>query len=228
METQKHPEPSNPIRAPYLPLAQSRRAITFLMISSVALLIVSIILAVAFAVSVQRKPWVVANFGKGYEELTLERNKITPQEIERYLTLIIPNLYGSLNGEMPGLQELRGLVNETVLSLTEKENRDNEKAYRDSGISTFALLTGINPDTLVINREQNFVYAEALGTIVLTQANTSKKTEVQWRCLIYIVEPTDVLTSNTPIGPRKGNKMGLYLQQIVEQAPGTVNTDIPR
>jgi hypothetical protein len=228
MENKPHPDPNNPIRAPYLPLAISRKVISMLLGSSIALLIVTIILAISFSISIQRKPWVVANFGKGYEELMLERNKISTQDVERFLNFLIPNLYGSLNGESPGLQELRGLMNETILSLQEKELQDNESEYKRQGISVFALVTGINPDTLVINKEKNFVYAEALGTIVLSQANQSKQTEVQWRCLIYIVEPTDTLTSDTPTGPRKGNKMGLYLQQIAEQEPGTVNKDAPR
>ena len=228
MDHPKHPDPSNPIRAPYLPLAVSRKAITMLMASSIALPIVSVVLAIAFSISIQRKPWVVANFGKGYEELALERNKITTQDVERFLNLIIPNLYGSLNGAGPGLQELRGLVNETIITIQEKGLKENEKAYREGGISTFALLTGINPDTLIINREKKFVYVEALGTIMYTEANSSKKTDVQWRCLLYIVEPTDALTSDTPIGPRKGNKWGLYVQQIAEQEPGTINKDTPR
>jgi hypothetical protein len=89
-------------------------------------------------------------------------------------------------------------------------------------------VTGINPETLVINRKKNFVYAEALGTIVLSQAKRSEKTEVQWRILLYIVEPTDALTSTTPAGAMRGNRMGLYLQQISEQPPGTINEDSPK
>jgi len=223
-----HPDPSNPVRAPYLPLAASRRALTLLMGSSFALLIVCIILAISFSISIQRKPWVVANFGKGYEELALDRNKITKQDVERFLSLVIPNLYGTLNGGAPGLQELRGLVNETIIAIQEKDIKDNERAYKEGGISTFAILTGLNPDTMIINKDKKFVYVEAQGSIMLTQDRSSKRTDVQWRCMIYIVEPTDALTSDTPIGPRKGNKWGLYLQQIAEQEPGTINEDIPR
>jgi len=225
MANSNHPEPNNPIRAPYLPLTVARKVISFLLASSIALLCVSIILAISFSISVQRKPWVVANFGKGYEELTLERNKVTPQDIERFLNFVIPNLYGALNGNAPGLEGLKGLVNENILAIQKKDLTDNDKQYKAQGISTFALVTGINPETLSIKKERNAVYVEALGTIVLSQNDSSKKTEVQWRCLLYIVEPTDALTSNSPAGPQKGNKMGLYLERIAEQPPGTLNKD---
>jgi len=228
MDSNKHPDEENPIRAPYLPLAVSKKIITTLLWCSILLTFVTIVLAISFSISIQKKPWVVADFGKGYEEVILQRNNTTAQDIERYLNFILPNLYGSLNGEAPGLQELRGLINEGIIAAQEQDLETNKKQYKNEGISVFALVTGIKPDTLVINKDKNFVYVEALGTIVLSQSNNSKNTPVQWRCLLYIVEPTDSLTSKTPAGRQKGNKMGLYLQQIGEQEPNTVNQDIPK
>jgi hypothetical protein len=224
----KHPDPTNPIRAPYLPLATSRKIITTLFWCCALLTFVTVLLAIGFSISIQRKPWVVANFGKGYEELILERTKTTAQDVERYLNFVIPNLYGTLNGEAPGLQELRGIVNETIISVQQSDINQNAFTYRNDGISSFALVTGINPETLSIREDKNEVYVEAYGTIVLSQEKNSKKTDVQWRCLIYIVEPTDALMTQTVRGPQRGNKMGLYLQQIAEQEPGTINQDIPQ
>ena len=223
-----HPEPKNPIRAPYLPLALSKKIITMLLLCCILLTIVSVLLAIGFSISIQRKPWIVANFGKGYEELVLDRKSTTSQDVERYMNFVIPVLYGSLNGEAPNLKELRGLVNEGIIDVQQQAINKSYSEYREQGISVFALVTGINPETLVISPEENSVYVEVLGTIVLSEERNSKQTRVQWRCLLYIVEPTDTLTTSVEGGPLKGNKMGLYLQQIAEQEPGAINEDIPK
>lgn len=222
------PEENNPIRAPYVSLALSRRLIATLGWTTAGLMLVTVILAFGFTTSINRKPWVLANTTRGYEEIGISRSHISRNDLERFLNFVIPNLYGSLNGQAPGIQEMRGLVNENVLNQQEKDLDSNKDYLQEKGVSQFAIVTGINPETVVINRKKNFIYAEALGTIVLSQARRSEKTEVQWRVLLYIVEPTDALTSNTPAGSMQGNRMGLYLQQISEQPPGTVNSDSPK
>lgn len=188
----------------------------------------TVILSVGFTTSINRKPWVLANTSSGYEELGISRSQINRPDVERFINYVIPNLYGTLNGEAPGLTELSGLVNENILNQQELELANSGKSMKADGVSQFAIATGINPETLVISRSKNFVYAEVMGTIVLTQARRSEKTDVQWRVLLYIVEPTDALASNTPAGKMQGNRMGLYLQQITEQPPGTVNEDSPK
>jgi len=223
-----HPEPDNPIRVPYLPLSMSRRLIIVLGWAVAGLVLTTIMLAVGFTASINRKPWVLMDTGDGYKEMGLGSAKTTRQEVERFLNLIIPNIYGSLNGQAPGLEEVKGLVNQTIISQQRGDLSQKQNYLEREGISQFAIVTGINPETLVIDRKKNFVYVEALGTIVLAKENRSQKTDVQWRCLIYIVEPTDMLTSNTPTGKLPGNRMGLYLQQIGEQPPGTINKDSPK
>lgn len=218
----------NPVRAPYVSLALSRRLITTLSWCVAGMVLVTVILAIGFTTSINRKPWILTNSADGYEEMGVGRASISRGDVERFLNFVIPNIYGSLNGSAPGLNEIRGLVNESILGQQEKELEGSQSDLKDNGVSQFAIVTGINPETMVINRKKNFVYAEALGTIVLTQARRSEKTEVQWRVLIYIVEPTDALTSSTPAGQMRGNRLGLYLQQIAEQPPGTVNEDSPK
>lgn len=224
----KHPEPDNPIRAPYLPLSMSRRLIVVLGWAVAGLVLTTIMLAVGFTASINRKPWVIMDTAGGYKEVGLGSAAVTRQSIERFLNLVIPNIYGALNGRAPGLDEVTGLVNQTIISQQRADLQSKSNYLEREGISQFALVTGINPETLVIDRKKNFVYVEALGTIVLAKENRSQKTDVQWRCLLYIVEPTDSLSSNTPTGKLVGNRMGLYLQQIGEQPPGTINKDSPK
>lgn len=226
---ENHPDPTNPIRAPFVTLALSRKLLTTMGWCIVGLCIVTIILAVGFTTSINRRPWILTNLGDGYQEVGLSRStQATRNDVERFLNFVIPNLYGSLNAEGPGLREIRGLVNENILMEQEKALEDKATSLKREGIGQFAIVTGINADTLVIDRRKNFVYVEAVGTVVLTQANRSQKTDVQWRCLLFIVEPTDALASTTPAGKMKGNRMGLFLQQIAEQAPGTINEDSPK
>ena len=223
-----HPEKDNPIRAPFIPLAISRKLITTLAWCVVGLTVVTIILAIGFATSINRKPWVLVATEGGYEEMGVGKPRTNRQDVSRFLNMVIPSIYGSINAEAPGLAEVRGLVNENIISSQLKSLKERERELQDEGISQFAIVSGINPETMVINRDKNIAYAEALGTIVLTKENRSKKTDVQWRCLMYLVEPTSKLSSSTPGGKMAGNKMGIFLQQIAEQPPGTVNEDSPK
>jgi hypothetical protein len=226
--TSENPHSKESVRAPYVSISLSRKLIGTMGWCIVGLVVVTLILGIALSVSLQKKPWVLVNNGKGFEEIGIGEWKANRGEVERFLNLAVPNLYGSLNGDGPGLNELRGLVNENILLQQEGELSANKEDYQEQGVSQFAIVTGINPDTLVINHSKNFVYAEVLGTIVLTKGRRSEQTNVQWRVLLYIVEPTDALMSETPGGRMKGNRMGLYLQQIAEQAPGTINEDSPK
>lgn len=227
-EKASHPEPENPIRAPFIPLSLSRKLIITLGWCVGGLVLVTLILAVGFATSINRKPWVLVASENGYEEMGVTRAKTTRKDVERFLNLVIPNIYGTVNAEGPGLKEVRGLINENIISQQEKSLEDKGEYLKKDGISQFAIVTGINPETMVIDRNKNIAYAEALGTIVLTKENKSRKTEVQWRCLMYLVEPTDKLQSSTPAGSMAGNRMGLFLEQIAEQPPGTINEDSPK
>lgn len=227
-EKQAHPEENNPIRAPYVALSLSRKLLAVLGWCVAGLVLVVIILAVGYTTSINRKPWVLSNSGEGFEEMGVGRFNATRSDIERFVNFVIPNIYGSLNGAAPGFNEVRGMVNENIINQQEKDLTVNKSYLQEEGVSQFAIITGINPETLVINRDRNFVYVEALGTIVLSQARRSEKTEVQWRILLYIVEPTDALASNTPAGQMRGNRLGLYMQQITEQPPGTINEDSPK
>lgn len=223
-----HPELDNPIRAPFIPLAVSRRYITVLGWSVAGLTLVVILLSIGFTASINRKPWVLVATPDGYQEAGVGTAPTTRKDVERFLNFVIPNIYGSVNAEGPGLENIRGLVNENILIAQRKTLEEQGQFLKQEGVSQFAVVTGINPETMVINREKNMAYAEALGTIVLTREKKSRKTEVQWRCLIYIVEPTSQISSSTPGGKMVGNRMGLFLQQIAEQAPGTINEDSPK
>lgn len=226
--TEKESIKPEEVKFPYITLGMARSTISLLFYSSIALALTSIILAIGFSMSINRKPWVIMNTPDGFLEVSVGRAKIMRSDVERFLNFVIPNIYGTLNGEAPGLSKIRGMVNENIIIQQEKELEATRNQLRAEGISQFAIVTGINPETLVINRERNFVYVEALGTIVLTKENRSKRTDVQWRCLMYIVEPTDALISETAAGKIAGNRMGLFLEQIAEQPPGTINTDSPK
>lgn len=227
-EKLSHPDKNNPIRAPFIPLAISRRLIHALAWCVVGLTLVTILLAIGFATSINRKPWVLVATEGGYEEMGIGKPKTSRKDVERFLSMVIPNIYGSINAEGPGLTEIRGMVNENIISSQQQSLTDRENELRNEGISQFAIVSGINPETMVIDRQKNIAYAEAIGTIVLTKENRSKKTDVQWRCLMYLVEPTSKLSSSTLSGKMAGNKMGLFLQQISEQPPGTINDDSPK
>jgi hypothetical protein len=228
MAEKMHPEMDNPIRAPFIPLAVSRRYITVLGWCVAGLTLVVILLSIGFTASINRKPWVLVATPNGYQEAGVGRANVTRKDVERFLNFVIPNIYGSVNAEGPGLEEIRGLVNENILIEQKKTLEQQGQFLKQEGVSQFAIVTGINPETMVINREKNIAYAEALGTIVLTREKKSRKTEVQWRCLMYLVEPTTQMSASTPGGRMAGNRMGIFLQQIAEQPPGTINEDSPK
>jgi len=215
------------VRYPWVQLSMSRRVITLLLISSLLLTVASITLAVSSVRLLNRKPWVVGYQGGTYNELNPQRFRVTRDDVEIFLSSVIPQLYGSVNGEAPGLELLRTVVNPNIIS-NQKENLQEQYSILSQGVSQFAIVTGINPDTLVINRTEKFIYAEAIGVTTFARRDKSIPSQTQWRCLIYILEPVSSLETNTPGGRVAGNEYGLYLQQIVEQAPGTVNPDSPQ
>lgn len=216
------------VRAPWVPLAVAQKTIALLTGSTLLLAVSAVALAAVVFTQLNKKPWIVGYTAGTYTELDPQKFRVTRDDVEIFLGDVIPRLYGTVNGQAPGLEMLAQSVNPNILA-TQRENvATQSKSLQEQGISQFAILTGLVPQTLVINRSQNFVYAEATGVVMLTRDNRSTPSEVQWRCLIYIVNPLTSMETKTPGGRLAGNQYGLYLQQILEQAPGTVNPDSPR
>lgn len=227
-KTPKKTKDNEIVRAPWVPLAIAQKTIALLTGTVIILGISSIALTSVVFTQLNRKPWIVGYTSGTYTELDPQKFRVTRDDVEIFLGDTIPRLYGTINGQAPGLEMLSQSVNPNILA-TQRENVDSQsETLKAQGISQFAIVTGLIPNTLVINRSQNFVYAEATGVVMLTKDNRSTPSEVQWRCLIYIVNPLTNMTTKTPGGRIAGNQYGLYLQQILEQAPGTVNPDSPR
>jgi hypothetical protein len=222
-----HPEPKNLIRGPFIPIQASKKIIAGLSISSIALCITSCVLGLTLAGQIQKAPWVIASTENGYETVGLDRQKISRRDLEQYVNFVIPTLYGHLNGEAKGLESLRGLVNQNILDEQKKEVSTNSASYKNDGVSEFVVLTGINPETVVINNRKKMAYVEVVGSVLTTKNNKTKKTDSQWRCVFYLVNPA-IGTSAASGGKNNGNRFGIYLQQIVEQPPGTLNPDSPK
>lgn len=224
----KKPVEQESVKAPWVPLAMATKTISLLTLSAICLTLVTITLGVVVVTQLNKKPWIVGyNQGK-YTELDPQKFVVSRDDVETFLGDIIPRIYGTVQGEAPGLDMLRGTVNPNIISTQRNNVEGQRKMLKEEGISQFAIVTGIVPNTLVINRKERFVYAEVTGVVMLARQNKSTPSEVQWRCLLYIVEPLSSLESKTPGGRVAGNQFGLYLQQIVEQTPGTVNSDSPR
>jgi hypothetical protein len=219
---------SSPVRAPWIPLAMATKTIGLLALSTILLTVVTIALSVLAISQLSRKPWIVGYNNGKYSETDPQRFRVGRDDVETFLGDVLPRLYGTINGEAPGLDMLRTTVNPNIVS-SQRENIEGQKEQlRREGISQFSIVTGIVPETLVINRKENFVYAEATGVVMMTKENKSTPSEVQWRTLLYIVDPISGETTKTPGGSVAGNQYGLYLQQVVEQTPGTINPDSPK
>ncbi len=216
------------VKAPWVPLAMATKTISLLTFSSLCLTLVTLVLGFVVTSQLNKKPWIVGYTQGKYTELDPQKFIVSRDDVETFLGDVIPRIYGTVQGEAPGLDMLRGTVNPNIISTQRNNVEGQKKMLKDEGISQFALVTGIIPNTLVINRKERFVYAEVTGVVMLARQNKSTPSEVQWRCLLYIVEPLSSLESKTPGGRVAGNQFGLYLQQIVEQTPGTVNSDSPR
>lgn len=216
------------VRAPWVPLAQARKTISLLTLCTLALTLVTIILGALVFTQLTKKPWIVGYTNGKYKEMDPQNFKVTRDDVEIFLGDVIPRLYGIVQGEAPGLEMLGGSVNPNIVSTQRANVKKQSDSLKEQGISQFAIVTGIIPHTLVINRNERYIYAEVTGINMLTKRDKSTPTEAQWRCLLYIVDPLASMNSNTPGGRIAGNQHGLYLQQIVEQTPGTINTDSPR
>lgn len=214
------------VRSPWIPLAQARKTIALLTLASLALAVCAVVLAVLVFAQLNRKPWIVGYTNGKYTQLDPQGFRVSRDDVEIFLSDIIPRLYGTVNGEAPGLDMLEGgvSVNPNIIAAQRANVADSSKQLIADGISQFAIPTGIIPDTLVINRTERFVYAEVTGITMLTRPDRSTPTETQWRCLLYIIDPFN----NQDDIPSAGSHYGLYLQQIIEQPPGTVNPDSPR
>jgi hypothetical protein len=225
------PNPSNQheqVKAPWVPLAIASKWVSALLVASLLLTVVTIIQAISLTAALQRKPWIVGYKDGKYTELSPENYRVSRDGVEMFLSYVIPSLYGSIKGDAPNLPLLNGLVNPNVIQEQKTEIANSAEQMQRDGVSWLAIVTGLNPETLVINRAQKFVYAEALGTVIMSKPDKATPTDLQWRCLLYIVEPLSYLKTKTPQQQIAGNEWGLYLQQIVEQPPGTINEDSPK
>lgn len=218
----------NQVRYPWIPLAVSRKLISTLLVITILLGASCAILVILVFGQLSKEPWVLVKEGGQYFQSNLSRTNVTRDDVELFLGDIIPKLLGSVEGEAPALNLLQSMVNPNILSEQREKLQSQSATLKSQKISQFAIVTGIVPDTLVIDRSKKFVYAEALGIVTLTRQDKSTPSQVQWRCLLYIVDPTASLQRTTPMGQIQGNRYGLYLQQIEEQPRGTVNPDAPQ
>jgi hypothetical protein len=223
-----HPQPGISPRNGYAEAATATSRHTLLTYAVIGLVAASLIQVATIHYYSQKPPLVLYNNGdgNGFNEAVVGPIRITRGDLERYMNLIIPAIYANINGEDTALDQIRGLVNENIILTTKRELAQKGGSMKNEGVSQFAVVTGVNPETLAIDYRRKMAYIEVYGTIVLSQENKTKKTDVQWRCLCYLVDPSTKLLTNTPGGKRLGNRFGIYLQQVEEQPPGTVNKDI--
>lgn len=226
MSTEKNSKEE--VRTPWVPMAVASKWIAALMLATILLTAMVVVQSFTIQAMFQRKPWIVGYKDGRYQELNPSNYTTSRDSVETFLSFVIPSLYGNLRGQSPNLTLLNGLVNSNIIREQMEELRQNSDQMEQSGTSQMAIITGLNPETLVINRAQKFVYAEALGTVIISREDKATPTQIQWRCLIYIVEPLSYSKSDTPTGEINGNEWGLYLQQIMEQSPGTLNEDSPK
>lgn len=223
-----HPQPGVTPRNGYAEAATANKRHAQLTFGVIGLVIACLVQAATIHYHSQKPPLVLYNNGdgNGFNEAIVGAMRITRGDLERYMNLIIPNIYANINGEDTGLDQIRGLLNENIIITTKRELSQKGGNMKNEGVSQFAVVTGVNPETLAIDYKRKMAYIEVYGTIVLSQENKTKKTDVQWRCLCYLVDPSAKLLTNTPGGKRLGNRFGIYLQQLEEQPPGTINKDI--
>ena len=226
--TLKHPQPGISPRNGYAEAANATKRHTLLTYAVGGLVAASLIQVATIHHYSQKPPLVLYNNGdgNGFSEALVGSMRITRGDLERYMHLIIPNIYANINGEDTGLDQIRGLLNENIIITTKRELTQKGGNMKNEGVSQFAVVTGINPETLAIDYKRKMAYVEVYGTIVLSQENKTKKTDVQWRCFAYLVDPSTKLLTNTPGGKQLGNRFGIYLQQLEEQPPGTINKDV--
>lgn len=224
--SQNGPIPA-PIHAPWIPHAITRQRLSQLSWSTLLSTATSIILAFVVLKQNDRAPWILRETDNGFEDASLERTKITRVDLERYLSFIIPNLLGHIAGQAPGLHTIEGLLNQTVITTQAHALKSEENLLKTTQASQTLLVTGINPDQTHIDYARKQAYVEFFTTAVITKNSQTTSTQTQWRAKLYLVPPTQNLTTSNTKGTIPGNRFGLYLWQLDEQTLGTTNTDNP-
>lgn len=216
--------------APWVPGAVARRTVGLLTLVTLILSGVIVCLGIVAVKLAKNPPKLVVNQEGKYTSAELQEIKVSRDDVELYVQLVIPRLYAQSGGVAPGLEQIRHMVNANIITEQLEQTQKRANNLEKQGVTQFAIVNGVNPNTLVINHEKKTVYVEAIGLIGLTDKEGKARTvQTQWQMLMYLVDiiPTGKNTpgTNTAIG----NERGLYLQQYREQKPGTINdNDAPK
>lgn len=211
--------------APWVPGAVARRIIGYQTILGFCLLLTTILLAIVAWKLATIPPRLVSQTADGlFTSLQTSQIKINADDVINFVQTVVPRLYDNSEGSAPGIEELRGLnvVNPNIIDGMLGDMQQNATQMKNGQYFQSAIVQDINRTTLAIHYSQKIVYCEANGVVILTdKEGHSQTTPTQWAMLIYI---KDVLDNNATIV----NRYGLYLQNIVPQNPGTVNSNVPK
>lgn len=215
------PDSQNTVRPrAWLAQAESRRYIKALYWIVIVFAIASLILFLTTWSVVNRKPVVLSKGTYGFTPVPLENFIIHRDDVEAYLSLVIPKLYDQQYDTKPAFRLLQGYVNPAIITQQEERYGEHLDQMKAQKATQWAIVNGVNPQTLVINRQRHFIYADVEGLVGINLANKSLSNPVQWQCLIY-------MTGNPGEGAGT-NPWGLMLQQMAEVEPGTVNAQAPK
>jgi hypothetical protein len=216
--------------SPWVPGAVARRVIGMLTLVTLIQAGVIASLSIAAIKIAKEPPKLVTNNLGSFVEAQIKPLKVSRDDVERFVQLVIPRLYAQSGGDSPGLEQIRTLVNPNILANQSAEMDQKSKQLAEKGITQFAIVNGINPQTMVIDRQKKTIYCEAIGLVGLTDKNGKARTvPTQWSMMMYLVDI--IPTSDTSVNPGAellGNERGIYLQQYAEQEPGKINEKMPK
>lgn len=220
----------NDVPAPWVPGATARRTVGQLTLVSIMLTACVVALGIVAIKVAKEPPKLVVNNAGRFVQADLDPMTVTRDDVELFVQLVIPRLYAQSGGEAPGLEQIRHMVNTNIITEQLEQMKKKASSLGRRGVTQFAIVNGVNPNTLVIDRDKKTIYVEAIGLIGLTDSEGRAQTvQTQWQMLMYMV---DIIPAgaDSAMGKREliGNERGILLQQYREQKPGTVNSDTPK
>lgn len=228
---QKKVTSNNQSDKPWINGAVSRRTISMLTLTNLMALGSASILGLVAYKSLNSPPILIENRDGIYVSSVQGKVTVTRDDVEQFARYIIPQLHGASNGEIPGLKQIGNLINPNIMGEQERFSSTNINKLNTAGITQFAIVNAIKPETMVINRDANTIYCEAVGLIGLTDNGGKARTfPTKWRMLMYMVDIIPVtdeegkITENSAVG----NERGIYLHQIHEVDPEEVSDNSPK
>ena len=221
-----------PVRTPnfYVPMPVASRTIQCATAAAALACLAAFASSIAAWVHSTRVPLIYEKTTGGrYVRLDPLAQRPTRDDLEVFLAFVIPKLHEVEGAKPKGLDYVANYVSPKILEETRKRVKAKENEYAQAGANRYALVSGINEDTLTIRRDKHYAFVQAVGTVSTVTANGRAITNpIQWDCVIYITSPFEGETTNIFGAGIASNDRGLYLQQIQEKRPGELNRDAPK